>query len=146
MKRNISDIMHNADDETIERIADKKQAADSRTADRIYRKCISRLGTDAEQVEVFEAETVRRAPRFYPVFAAVFCLIIICGSVAAMLKFKAHAPLPEDNDPQIMATVTTATVRPSTVLFGLCLPVALTQTGTCSMPTIVLAPRAAMLR
>ena len=109
MKRNISDIMHNADDETIERIADKKQAADSRTSDRIYRKCISRLGTDAEQVEVFEAETVRRAPRFYPVFAAVFCLIIICGSVAAMLKFKAHAPLPEDNDPQIMATVTTVT-------------------------------------
>lgn len=110
MKRNISDILHNADDKTIERIADKKQAADSRTSGRIYRKCLSRLGTDAEQVEVFKAENVRRAPRFYPVFAAVLCLIIIGGTVAAMLKFKAHAPLPEDNDPQIMATVTTVTV------------------------------------
>lgn len=109
MKKSISDILHNADDETIERIADKKQAADSRTSDRIYRRCISRMGADAEQVEVFKAETVRRAPRLYPVFAAVFCLIIICGTVAAMLKFKAHAPLPEDNDPQIMATVTTVT-------------------------------------
>ena len=109
MKRNISDILHNADDETIERIADKKQAADSRTSERIYRKCLSRMGTDAEQVEVFKAETVRRAPRLYPVFAAVLCLIIIGGTVAAMLKFKAHAPLPEDNDPQIMATVTTMT-------------------------------------
>ena len=109
MKKSISDILHNADDETIERIADKKQAADSRTSDRIYRRCISRMGADAEQVEVFKAETVRRAPRLYPVFAAVFCMIIICGTVAAMLKFKAHTPLPEDNDPQVMATVTTVT-------------------------------------
>lgn len=109
MKKSISDILHNADDKTLERIAAKKQAADSRTSNLIYRKCISRIGADAEEVEVFKAETVRRAPKLYPVLGSVLCLMIICGTVLAMIKFKDNKPLPVDVTPQIMATATDVT-------------------------------------
>ncbi|MBR5682362.1 MAG: hypothetical protein IKW96_03640 [Ruminococcus sp.] len=106
MKKSISDILHNADDKTIERIAGKKQAADSSTSERIYNKCLSRIDSDYEQVELMKAEPVRRAPRFYPVLAVMCCLVIIGGSMAVLLKTKENMTLPTDDSQDVLATVT----------------------------------------
>ena len=108
MKRNISDILHSADDKTLSRIADNNKAADKRTYKRIYKKCLSRMDTGSEHTEVFNAETVRKAPRLYPVLAALVFVLVISGIGAAKLKMK--APKPIDDTPDIMTTETTVSV------------------------------------
>ena len=109
MKKSISDILHDADDKTVERIAENNKAADSRTSDRIYRKCLSRLGTGEEQVEVFKAETVRRSPKFYPAIAVFSCLVIIFGTLGIMLKNNSKMPKKSELQIDVIATGTNAT-------------------------------------
>ncbi len=107
MKRNLRDIMHSADEKTVERIADRGNAADSETKDRILSKCLTRMDNDAEQIEIFTAEPVRRAPRFAGALIAAASLFIILGAVGLALKFKSPAPKPVDVSPIIAATGTT---------------------------------------
>ena len=107
MKRNLRDIMHSADEKTVERIADRGNTADSETKDRILSKCLTRMDNDAEQIEMFTAEPVRRAPRFAAAFIAAASLFIILGAVGLALKFRSPAPKPVENTPIIAATGTT---------------------------------------
>lgn len=109
MKKNISDVLHNADNETVERIAGKYRAADEKASERIYDKCVSRIGSEYEQVELMKAETVRRGPKLYPVLAAAACIMIIFGSIGVLLHKRAHEPLPVNDSSDNMATVTTST-------------------------------------
>ena len=107
MKRNIKDILHSADSSTVERIAERGRAADSETASRIYDKCLSRMGNDAEHTEFFTAEPVRRAPRLAPALIAAASIFIVLGAVGLALRFKAPKPTPVENSPIIAATGTT---------------------------------------
>ena len=107
MKRKLRDIMHSADKNTVERIADRGNAADSETASRIFNKCLTRMDNDAEQIEMFTAETVRRAPRFAGAFIAAASIFVVLGAVGLARKIKAPAPKPVDNSPVVAATGTT---------------------------------------
>lgn len=107
MKRNIKDVFRSSDDMTIERIAERGNAADNETASRIYNKCLTRMDKDSAQTEMYTAEPVRRAPRFAPAFIAAACAIIVIGAVGVAKKFKAPAPKPVDTAPVIAATGTT---------------------------------------
>ena len=108
MKRNISDILHNADDKTVRRIADSYTAADKKTSQRIYRKALSRMDM-ADDDEVMGIDVVRRSPVLHRVFLAAACIMVICGAVFGIMKMKAPDRKPVDDTPVIMATATTVT-------------------------------------
>lgn len=107
MKRKLRDIMHSADKNTVERIADRGNAADSETASRIFNKCLTRMDNDAEHIEMFTAETVRRTPRFAGAFIAAASIFVVLGAVGLARKIKAPSPKPVDTAPVIAATGTT---------------------------------------
>ncbi|WP_303788980.1 hypothetical protein [Ruminococcus flavefaciens] len=107
MKKNIKNVLRSSDDKTLERIAERGNAADNETASRIYNKCLTRMDKDSAQTEMYTAEPVRRAPRFAPAFIAAACAIIVIGAVGVAKKFKAPAPKPVDTAPVIAATGTT---------------------------------------
>ena len=106
MKRKISDILHNADDKTVRRIAESYNAADKKTSQRIYRKALSRMGM-ADDEEVMGTDVVRRSPVLHRVFLAAACIMVICGAVFGIMKMKAPDRKPVDDTPVIMATATT---------------------------------------
>ncbi|WP_303820661.1 hypothetical protein [Ruminococcus flavefaciens] len=106
MKRNISDILHNADDKTVRRIADSYTAADKKTSERIYRKALSRMDM-ADDDEVRGTDVVHRSPALHRVFLAAACLLVVCGAVFGIMKLKAPDRKPVDDTPVIMATATT---------------------------------------
>ena len=108
MKRNISDILHNADDKTVRRIADSYTAADKKTSERIYRKALSRMDM-ADDDEVRGTDVVRRSPALHRVFLAAACIMVICGAVLGIMKMKAPDRKPVDDSPVIVATGTTLT-------------------------------------
>ena len=108
MKRNISDILHNADDKTIRRIADSYTAADKKTSERIYRKALSRMDM-ADDDEVRGTDVVHRSPALHRVFLAAACLMVVCGAVFGIMKIKAPDRKPVDDSPVIVATGTTLT-------------------------------------
>ena len=106
MKRNISDILHNADDKSVRRIAESYNAADKKTSQRIYRKALSRMGM-ADDEEVMGIDVVLRSPVLHRVFLAAACIMVICGAVLGIMKMKAPDRKPVDDTPVIMATATT---------------------------------------
>ena len=108
MKRNISDILHNADDKTVRRIADSYTAADKKAAERIYHKALSRMDM-ADDDEVRGTDVVRRSPALHRVFLAAACLLVVCGAVFGIMKMKAPDRKPVDDSPVIVATGTTLT-------------------------------------
>lgn len=108
MKRNISDILHNADDKTVRRIADSYTAADKKTSERIYRKALSRMDM-ADDDEVRGTDVVRRSHALHRVFLAAACLMVVCGAVFGIMKIKAPDRKPVDDSPVIVATGTTLT-------------------------------------
>lgn len=108
MKRNISDILHNADDKTVRRIADSYTAADKKTSQRIYRKALSRMDM-ADDDEVRGTDVVHRSPALHRVFLAAACLLVVCGAVLGIMKMKAPDRKPVDDSPVIVATGTTLT-------------------------------------
>ncbi|WP_173386022.1 hypothetical protein [Ruminococcus flavefaciens] len=108
MKRNISDILHNADDKTVRRIADSYTAADKKTSDRIYHKALSRMDM-VDDDEVRGTDVVRRSPALHRVFLAAACLLVVCGAVFGIMKIKAPDRKPVDDSPVIVATGTTLT-------------------------------------
>ena len=108
MKRNISDILHNADDKTVRRIADSYTAADKKTSERIYRKALSCMDM-VDDDEVRGTDVVHRSPALHRVFLAAACLMVVCGAVFGIMKIKAPDRKPVDDSPVIVATGTTLT-------------------------------------
>ena len=108
MKRNISDILHNADDDTVRRIAESYTAADKKTSERIYQKALSKMDM-ADNETVSGIDVVRRSPAIQRVFLAAACLLVVCGAVIGIMKMKAPDRKPVDDSPIIVATGTTVT-------------------------------------
>lgn len=116
MKKYISDILHDADEKTIDIIADNHRAADNRTKERIYRKSLHKTGLPYESSEAFIAEHVKRSPFMGPAMIAAACFLVLAGAVFGLLKMNAAPPSPVDDMPVIVATATT--VSKTTDTFG----------------------------
>ena len=109
MKKNISDILHSADDKAIEKIADNYTAADKKTAQRIYAKSLEKMNLSPENSETFVAERVSRSPVLRPVLIVAACMFVVGGAVFGLLKMNAPSPKPYVEEPVVVATATTAT-------------------------------------
>ena len=109
MKKNISDILHSADDKAIEKIADNYTAADKKTAQRIYAKSLEKMNLSPENSETFVAERVSRSPVLRPFLIVAACMFVVGGAVFGLLKMKAPLPKPNVEDPIVVATATTVT-------------------------------------
>lgn len=107
--KNISDILHDADDKTIENIADTYTAADKKAQKRIYAKSIEKLNIADETSEAFIAEPARRSPARRSALIIAACFAVLGSAVAGLLKMKAPSPAPVDIQPVIAATATTLT-------------------------------------
>ena len=105
-KRNVINILQNADDETIERIVKDYPQADSKKADRIFRQVERRVQNSdgdftADEVSGVERRSDRRV--FRRVVSAAACLAIVAAGTGTAYALRRNAP---DNEKLPAAEVT----------------------------------------
>ena len=110
-KRKLQDILHSADSDTIEKIADKYISADDRTSQRIYEMCVKKIMTMKDEnsgyTEIFTAEKHKRNSYIRIAWLIVTCFAVIGGVFFGLRNVK--APVPERNEePPIFFNETTA--------------------------------------
>lgn len=117
-KSSINDILHGADDKTIEHIALEYRSVDEKTSRRMYERCVKRMGFSNNYDDTVYAETLSTVP------AKRFGVLKACGITAvcaAVLALTIHGlsgmrpdKINNDSEPPVFFTETSVTVTSTT--------------------------------
>lgn len=101
-ERKIKSILHAADSETLEKIAEKHISVDNETSQRMYERLVGKMNKNNNEDGysiAYNAEPVKRTNMFRYSGIAAACLAVIAGTILTVKNMKAPELKPEKEIP-----------------------------------------------